>query len=229
MPKESPAVPSSSPLASNTAVEQVVRHIRNGVRLGRYAPGQRLTEVDMTRELQVSRGPLREAMARLAAEGVVEIEPYRGAMVRRLTEADLRELYDAREALEGQAAALAARRVAAGVDPRVLKDESRRQAAMKATDMGTYMDENIAFHDAVVQLSGNRLLASLMEQLHTNTFRIQVVNLIPLASRDASMREHANITRAILAGRDEEAERAMRHHVRESCRLVVAAAAPLYS
>lgn len=221
-------VRSSSSLAGITAVEQVVQHIRNGVRLGRYAPGQRLTEVDMTRELEVSRGPLREAMARLAAEGVVEIEPYRGAIVRRLTEVDLRELYDVREAIEGQAAALAARRVAAGVDAAALKDEHRWQAAMNAADIGTYMDENIAFHDAVVRLSGNRLLISLTEQLHTNTFRMQVLNLIPLASRDASVREHAEVARAILAGQDEEAERAMRHHVRESCQLVVAAAAPLF-
>ncbi|BBY83157.1 GntR family transcriptional regulator [Mycolicibacterium pulveris] len=229
MPRDKVAPPKAAS-ARASVVEHVVQHVRNGVRLGRYAPGQRLPEVDMTRELGISRGPLREAMARLAAEGVVEMEPHRGAMIKRLTEADLRELYDVREALEGQAAALAAKQVAAGMDAKALSDELRRlEVAKQVDDIATYMSENIAFHDLVVNLSGNRLLTSLVEQLHTNTFRVQLLNLIPPDGRDTSIRQHTEITKAILAGQHEEAEAAMRHHVRESYQMLARSFSTIFS
>ena len=86
----------------------MIEAITDGVKDGRYAPGQRLVEADLTAELGVSRGPLREALGRLAAEGVLELEPYRGAVVRRLTREDVEDLFSVREVLEGEAARLAA-------------------------------------------------------------------------------------------------------------------------
>jgi len=206
-----------------TAVDSVVEAITEGVKDGRYAPGQRLVEADLTRELGVSRGPLREALGRLAAEGIVVNEPYRGAVVRKLTRADIVDLFQIREVLEGEAARLAALSIAEG-------DHRRRVAASLKTlerfkrrpDTYAYMDENTRFHDLVVELSGNKLLARLIGQLQVHAFRLLLRRLV--AESDAvgdSIREHESVARAILAGDGRAAEREMRKHVRRSGRMVL--------
>lgn len=202
-----------------TAVDRVVHLIREGIKRGRYAPGQRLPEVDLTRQLGVSRGPLREALSRLAAEGVLEIEPYRGAMVRRLTRRDVRNLYQVREVLEGQAAALAADRVHEGDHAdrlRAAVADMRSWRGRSEPDAYSYMDANTAFHGLIVDLAGNQVLTDLMTQLRTNAFRLQLVNLMSAPAREASIREHELVAEAILAGDARAAEAAMRQHVRRS-------------
>jgi DNA-binding GntR family transcriptional regulator len=206
-----------------TAVDSVIEAITEGVKDGRYAPGQRLVEADLTRELGVSRGPLREALGRLAAEGIVVNEPYRGAVVRKLTRADVVDLFQIREVLEGEAARLAALSIDDG-------DHRRRVAASLKTlerfkrrpDTYAYMDENTRFHDLVVELSGNQLLARLIGQLQVHAFRLLFRRLV--AESDAvgdSIREHEAVARAILAGDGRAAEREMRKHVRRSGRMVL--------
>ena len=93
--------------ARGGTVEYVLEHLRNGVIQGRYAPGQRLIEAALTRDLRVSRGPLREAFRRLSAEGLLESVPHRGALVRRLTLREMKELFQIRVQLETLAAQLA--------------------------------------------------------------------------------------------------------------------------
>jgi DNA-binding GntR family transcriptional regulator len=212
--------------ARATAVETVIESIIDGVREGRYAPGQRLVEADLTAELGVSRGPLREALGRLAAEGVLEIEPYRGAMVRKLTRDDIVDLFQIRELLEGEAARLAA----IGID-----DDDRRARLTAAitvvdgfrsgTDTFGYMDENSRFHELIVELSGNKLLARLIAQLQVHAFRLLFRRMV--VEDDAMQRsiaEHDDVAAAILAGDARAAEKAMRQHVRRSGELVLRAA-----
>jgi DNA-binding GntR family transcriptional regulator len=213
-----PAKTNPTPAADrSTVVQRIAHQLREGVREGQYAPGQRLVEADLTRSLGVSRGPLREALGRLATEGIVELEPYRGAVVRRLTREDVASLFQVREVLEGQAAALAAARIGAG-------DNRRRfQRAITAIDahrtrddVVAYMDENSRFHDLILELSGNTLLCSISAQLSTPTFRLQFRDLLGARSRNASIREHDQIAEAVLAGDAKAAERAMRKHVRSA-------------
>src|SRR5918993_1901760 len=98
--------------ARGETVDYVLEHLRNCVIQGRYAPGQRLIEADLTRDLRVSRGPLREAFRRLSAEGLLESVPHRGAVVRRLTLREMKELFQIRVQLESLAAQLAAEAIA---------------------------------------------------------------------------------------------------------------------
>jgi DNA-binding GntR family transcriptional regulator len=215
----------------STAVDRVVHLIREGVKRGRYAPGQRLPEVDLTRELGVSRGPLREALSRLAAEGVLEIEPYRGAMVRRLTRRDVENLYQVREVLEGQAAALAARHLREGEGADLLRAALVDMDSWRGrsdADAYAYMDANAAFHGLVISLADNQVLADLMAQLRTNAFRLQLVNVMRTEAREASIDEHDEVAHAILAGDPRKAETAMRRHVRHSYDAVMRVAEDLF-
>jgi len=202
----------------STAVETVIDAITVGVREGRYAPGQRLVEADLTAELGVSRGPLREALGRLAAEGVLVLEPYRGATVRRLSRADVEDLFQVREVLEGEGARLAAARVDEG-DHRSRMETAvgRADDFRRRGDIVSYMGENTIFHELVVDMSGSALLARLVPQLQVHTFRLLLRNLLmEKAAMEQSIAEHHEVATAILAGDARGAERAMRRHVRRS-------------
>src|SRR6266545_7992045 len=89
----------------------VFREILRGLYEGRFVPGQRLIEADLTREFKVSRGSVREALTRLAAEGVVSSTRHRGAYIRSLTRDEVREILRVLEIMVGLAASLAAARI----------------------------------------------------------------------------------------------------------------------
>ena len=102
---------SAAPLENRTLREQVVDHLREEILSNRLVPGEELGEVALARSLGISRGPLREALGQLAAEGLVTIVPRRGAVVRRLTHQELIEAYQLRVALESLAIKLAVPRL----------------------------------------------------------------------------------------------------------------------
>jgi DNA-binding GntR family transcriptional regulator len=207
----------------STAVETVIAAITDGVKEGRYAPGQRLVEADLTADLGISRGPLREALGRLAAEGVLEIEPYRGAVVRRLGREDVQDLFQVRGVLEGEAARLAASRIEEGENRRLLEREITMIDGFRTRgDTLAYMDENERFHELIVELSGSRLLARLIPQLQVHAFRLLFRRMaLEDTAMENSIREHDDVTAAILAGNAKAAERAMREHVRRSGEMVL--------
>lgn len=214
-----------------TAVESVIEAITEGVKDGRYAPGQRLVEADLTAELGISRGSLREALGRLAAEGMLELEPYRGAVVRRLSPEDVQDLFNIREVLEGEAARLAALRIDEDSNRARLEREMAVVDGFRGrNDTMAYMDENERFHELVVELSGSKLLARLIPQLQVHAFRLLFRRMIVEDSAmPNSIDEHAEVAAAILAGDAKAAERAMRVHVRRSGELSVRTAEQTFS
>lgn len=201
-----------------TAVDQVVAAITTRIREGSLVAGQRLIESDLTSELSVSRGPLREALARLAAAGLVELEPYRGAVVRRLTPEEIGQLFDVREALEGMAARLAADAVAKGGDTGGLRAALDEMAGFRADPPAAraYVDATARFHDAIFRLSGNTLLQAHLGQLETHAYRLQFHQMFEAENRVRSIEDHEEVGHAILAGDAAGAEAAMRRHVRHA-------------
>jgi DNA-binding GntR family transcriptional regulator len=207
-----------------TVVEQALRAIRERIRDGSYAPGQRLIEADLTGSLGISRGPLREAMWCLAGEGLVQIEANRGVTVRKLTREETRHRYQLREVLEGLAARLAAENIDAGSNrEKFRKIFKAGEKLARANDIAGYIDSNEAFHDQIVTMSGNEMLSTLIGQLRVPLYRLQFKRLVtsPQAVL-ASAEEHAVVAEAILAGQGAQAERAMRRHIAESGRKLLA-------
>lgn len=213
-----------------TAVDEVVLAIQTGIRTGRYVPGQRLVESDLTKELGVSRGPLREALSRLAAAGVLDIEPFRGAVVRRMTRDDVLELFQMRAVLEGEAARLAALRIDDGDNRKRLEAAAKSMRGfLQKDDLRAYMDVNTELHDLIVDVSGNRLLQSFVQQLHTHSYRLQFRNLLNAGVKANSIGDHEDILGAILAGQPKKAETAMRKHINRSLELSLAADADSFA
>ena len=217
---EVPAIQASLPAS---AVDRAAEAIARGVASGRYAPGQRLIEADLTRSLQVSRGSLREATRRLAAEGILELEPHRGARVRQLSRGEVADLYRVREALEALAGRLAAERIATGDSDAVMR---RWLAEIEANPNGAglsadvYMADNNRFHDDLVMVAANEVLAKQIASLRMPAVRLQFSLLLTQEHVAESIRQHRRIVLAVLAGDPTRTERAMRDHLRKSSRLV---------
>jgi DNA-binding GntR family transcriptional regulator len=194
--------------------EMVLEHLRQGIKDGTFAPGQRLVEGDLTREYSVSRGTVRQALGRLATEGLVDLIPHRGAAVRQMTPSDVAELFAVREILESGTARLAAENAAASA----LRDELQAEIAAQrqwteATDIPGYAAANERVHRLLINMADNRLLADLIGQLRTKAWRTQVSDALSVSTVRESSRQHVEVLEAVLAGDAERAETLMRRHI----------------
>ncbi|MFD5328501.1 GntR family transcriptional regulator [Streptomyces sp. NPDC127092] len=181
----------------------------------RYAQGARLVEREVAEELSMSRVPVREALRALVAEGLLELLPHSGVRVRRLERADVEHLYEVWEPLAAQASRLAARAAAAGDAAGLAALEAAlRQAetAAAADESAREVAAHTAFHDGVVAMAGNPLLARMMEQLSW-----QLRLLFGLRAEPEHMRaQHTEMYRHIAAGDEEAAAASTLLHVRDS-------------
>jgi DNA-binding GntR family transcriptional regulator len=208
--------PQSAPLSASA---QVVEHVKESIRSGRMAPGQRLIESELSGRLHVSRGPVREALAQLQVEGFVDVEPHRGARVHQMSRAELADVFHVRALLAGEAARLAAESVAAGADRAPLTTELQRQLALWArNDASEYAAANVAFHAAVAELSGNHLLVALLSQLQTRV--APFLGFAQLRDLEGGLADHARIADAILAGDGPGAALAMRSNVNATMAII---------
>ena len=156
-----------------TLCERVYRHLRQQILEDQLPPGAELSEAALSRELAVSRGPIREAMGRLAAEGLVTVRPRRGAEVRSLTPQELIDAYQVREALEVMAVRLAVPRTTESDLTRL--DELVNSMAEFAREyrVAEFFAANVAFHELLCQLSGNTKLQEVHHRLEGEISRFQ--------------------------------------------------------
>lgn len=190
--------------------EVAYRRIRAAIQAGAIARGDVLSEGGLARGLGISRTPVREAIKRLAVEGLVEVFPRRGTFLSVPDAGQLREIFQLREALEGMAARLAAPRA-----PRAEADRfrARLEAAHRAGDAAAVFQTGRELHEWIVAESGNRrlaeYLAALRSQIHAG-FRMGV-RLEGQMAR--SYREYRALLGALRRRDAAGAERAMRRHI----------------
>jgi len=206
---------------SRSASAQVVAHVKEAIRSGRLSPGQRLLEAELTGRLGMSRGPVREALAQLQVEGFIDVEPHRGARVHQMTRDEMTQVFHVRALLAADAAKLAAGRITEGDNRERLLAEHRRQVALRTnTDLAAYAAANVQFHTLVDEMCGNRLLASMLDQLQTRVGPF--LSLAQSRDRDRLLEHHLQIVEAILAGDGGAAARAMRRHVTATLQTIMA-------
>ncbi len=208
---------------SETLSEHVFRRIQAAIVKGEIAPGSKISEPELARVYGISRGPLREAIHRLEGQRLLVRVPHVGARVVSLGYAELIELYEIRESLEGMACRLAAERMSqAEIDElRQVLDMHERDEAFQA-GLGYYQQEgDFDFHYRIIQGSGNRTLTQMLcGELYqlVRMYRIQF-SAIPNRPRQA-FTEHHRILDAIADGDGELAELLMRRHIAASKRNV---------
>jgi DNA-binding GntR family transcriptional regulator len=138
--------------------DQVRDHLLIAILGGEYAPGERIVETRVARELGVSQGPVREALRDLEALGMIESTPYQGKRVRKPSETELLEVYEVRAELESFGARLAVPRLS---DANLLELEESVSAMQQAAQIGDREEQariDVAFHTRVIELSGNHAL-----------------------------------------------------------------------
>lgn len=209
-----------SPNESRTGetVSRIAALLKERILDGRIAPGQRLISNDVCEEFGVSRGPVREAFRQLDAERLIDLEPHKGATVRRLTVSEIKDLYQIRVALEGYAARLAAEKIGEGRNRAMLTEVLRRGRRHKRNPVfSAFVVDNRAFHQAIVQICGNEELGKLIDKYQLPVFMIQLRQVIGTdhVIRNA-LQEHEEIAKAILEGSPEDAYLAMQRHLQHS-------------
>lgn len=145
--------------------DRVRDEIRQRIIDGDYPPGGRIVERDIADELGVSRIPVREAFRMLQTDGFVAVVPRRGVIVRQLSEEDVIELFDVRESLEVLACRRAAERATKADLRRLHRVLDQARKAVEETDFRAAGSANEAFHDEIIALARNKLLAGLLEPL----------------------------------------------------------------
>lgn len=190
-------------------------YIRSRITSGEFAPGHRLKERDLSTELGISRIPIREAVRDLATEGFVTLLPRRGAIVSELVPEDLDDIFEVRLALEVTECVLAAERATDEEIARMREAVDAAQDALARGDREAVDVANGGFHDVLVEMGHNPVLAQVLEPLRN---RIQWL-LRQNTDAELICAEHAAIAEAI-AERDVERARSLaKTHVETSRRV----------
>ena len=193
-----PAMATSGVLTRSVLADQVKDRLLEDILAGRYAPDARIVETQVARELGTSQAPVREALRGLAALGVVEITPFRGARVRRPTRRELLEAYAVRSALETLAARLGVPRLRGDDLAELGEYMDRMQSAAKAGDGHAVAEADASFHGRIVELANNATLEKVWRSLEPFS-RTYLTLVVPGADPQWSADLHTPILAALRA------------------------------
>jgi DNA-binding GntR family transcriptional regulator len=213
-------VSAAQPLQRRTVVDELAEVLRGEILNGAIAPGTPLREVELAAAYDVSRHTLRAALRLLAVEGVVEIEPHRGARVASLDRDQLLGLFEVRTALEVEGARLALERND-GRLPAAVHDDLARLAAATRKARVPWSDVaalHADFHAGIVGASGSDRLRAEYARL-TAELRLFLVQLRPVWSLERMRTHHEEL----VAGLETEGPEALRRHLRDGAGAVLAA------
>jgi DNA-binding GntR family transcriptional regulator len=202
-------------MSDRASLSKFVRErIRGRILDGRLKPGARLVEDRLSAELGVSRVPVREALRSLAAEGLVRLEPHRGATVVEVTPETVAELVEVRALLEGQNARLAARRHDPEIVALLRETLAHGNAAAESGTTEELARLNAEFHERLGEASRNSVLLDVMRGLRERTGMAFAINSRARARED--WKEHAGILEAVIAGDEELASLLAIRHVQNA-------------
>lgn len=190
--------------------DRIVRHIIRGLYDGQYVAGQRLVEPDLVRRYDVSRSTIREAIKRLAAQGIVETHHNRGARIRQLSKDEARNILLITEVIIGLAARLAAEHIAEDDNRKIFAEVlADLLSASRTADRYQFVRMRNRFHRTMAHISKNPELEQTIANLQVHLVRNRLV-----MQPEARAKSYAAIGTAILSGDAEGAEQSARAHVR---------------
>jgi DNA-binding GntR family transcriptional regulator len=179
--------------------EQVAHRLRQMLVENRILPGAKLNERELSEVLNVSRTPLREAIKMLAAEGLVELLPNRGAIAVALTEADVLNTFEVMAGLEAQSGELAAERITAAELAEIKAMHFEMLAAYTRRDLPNYYRLNAAIHNAINAAAKNPVLASTYAQVNARLQALRFRSNQDEEKWKAAVKEHEQMIEALEA------------------------------
>lgn len=210
-------VPGAESIKRPTLAVIAAERIRELIIGGHYGPGSQLNEVELAQRFGVSRGPIREALQRLVQEGLLQSEPHRGVFVARLGEADVADIYLARQAVESAAVTVLLER---GLAPGNLAGLTRlvdeMGTAARLDDSSRMAELDMQFHMALVNAAGSQRLSRMYATLIDETRICLSLFSASRASRAGLVDEHLELLQQLTSGDSKAALSALADHFTQS-------------
>ncbi|MDX9944942.1 MAG: GntR family transcriptional regulator [Azonexus sp.] len=200
-------------IAPTALYQEVAERLRQRIFAHELTPGMWIDEQALAEHYGISRTPLREALKVLASEGLVELKPRRGCYVTEISRQDLDDIFPLMAMLEGRCAFEAVKRARAA-DLTVLRGiHERLESAARDGRIDAFFEANQEFHKKIQELSGNRWLLSVIQDLR-KVLKLSRLHSLSLEGRlQQSLDEHRAIVAAMLAGDAVKAEKLMHDHL----------------
>jgi DNA-binding GntR family transcriptional regulator len=195
-----------------TDADKAYKQIKEKIVTIEMKPGAVIREVELMKDLELGRTPIREALKRLQSENLVIATPRRGMFVSDVAITDLTQIYEIRVELEALCARLAADRINSKqlIEMKTLADQLR---TVDKTDFGQIMDLDCRFHELLYQAANNKFLSDELDHLHNLSLRIWYMALAYTRPEDIDVDAHIEILSAIEARDSLHAETRMRKHI----------------
>lgn len=196
--------------------EQAYKSLRDAITFGKFKPGERVIEKDISEMFHLGRTPLREALRQLQMEGFIDVLPNRGAFVRKVSVEDLEHVYDVLAVLEGHAVESSVSSMDLAVIGELKRIDKATVSAAREKDFKEWLDHNSRFHAIFQQVSGNAVLSESIGNLRRQTYRYRGLALSIPGHVDEYLSDHKKILEAAEEGKAEKAGKAMRRHVQRA-------------
>lgn len=191
----------------------VFKTLRKGILTGELKPGERLMEIHLANKLGVSRTPIREAIRKLELEGLVTMIPRRGAEVAQITPKSMKDVLEVRKVLDTLAVELACERISQEEKGQLAQACQEFEKAVESGDFGTIARTDVAFHDIIVEATGNMRLTQMVNNLAEQMYRYRFEYIKDAKMHSQLVQEHRQIYEGILNKDVEAAKAAIASHI----------------
>lgn len=198
----------------------VFNTLREAILKGELRPGERLMELQLASKLGVSRTPIREAIRMLEQEGLAVTIPRRGAEVAKMTEKDMQDVLQVREALDELAAVIACEMITQEELVELEKAACEFEAAIETKDLKQIADTDMRFHDIVYEATNNLKLVTVLSNLREQMYRYRVEYLKDEKNHSVLLKEHRQILEGFKEKNKELVVESMRKHVQNQATAV---------
>ena len=193
--------------------QKVYRILKERIVKGNITSGEKILEVNIAKQLGVSRTPVREALQKLAADGLVKINPNLGMMVVGFSLEDIQEVLQIRRVLEGLVASLAAKKINHEEIKALEKIIEQMRISISKNDILSYSSNNGKFHKLLLKICDNKQLIKICSNLSGRDHRFKIRALTIPGRLKYSLEEHKNILEALKKGDSKKAERLSQKHM----------------
>ena len=191
----------------------VFNTLREAILKGELKPGERLMELQLAAKLGVSRTPIREAIRMLEQEGLAVTIPRKGAEVAKMTEKDMEDVLQIREALDELAAKIACEQISEEQLEELVATMHEFEESTKTDNVKKIAEADVKFHDIIYQSTGNPKLVNMLNNLREQMYRYRLEYIKDEDKRQILIVEHEHILAAIKARNIAEAKNAAREHI----------------
>ena len=191
----------------------VFKKLRKAILTGNLKPGERLMEIHLAEKLGVSRTPIREAIRKLELEGLVQMIPRRGAVVTEITEKSMKDVLEVRRALDVLSVELACDRITGEEKEMLRKACQDFEDATKTGNLKEIAEQDVAFHDIIVEATRNSKLIQILHNLSEQMFRYRFEYIKDTSNYEKLVEEHRLIYESIVRKDQKAASEIAKIHI----------------